>query len=761
VILSQSGRYLTALAGLDSPISVVVDHDGRIYIGSKEKGSVQVFAADFTPLFKLGSGDGEFSWPNDICIDASGRIYVVDRGNDIVRLYDSSGQLTGSLGSPGNNNGQFYRPVAITIDQTAGEIIVLDRQLVPGTAKQGARIQFFTMAGVYLRGFTKNGDQEGGLVMPQGITVDHTSRIYVTDSYQNAVLVYDNTNVFLGAVYDLDNPLRAPLGITISGTNRLYVASRMANSIEVYGIDDYTNMAVDSAEINFLVKHGGGNPAAKSISIHNIGTTVINWNVSVNEDWLSIFGGNGALEPGQIASFDVEAESTGLAPGEYTGSITVSAGAWTAETVDVVLKITPAAKLSAKPATLSLASEVGINPDPVMLNINNTGSAPLHWSLSSDRKWLSAETTYGTVAEGAAKDVAVRADVTQLTVGTYTGTIAVSDDDARDIPESITVTLTITDPVPDDPVTDPPSPTPPPGTTWQGNSGRKWTVVFQRGGTSLNSIWGSSDADIFAVGDSGVVLHFDGKSWNEENTGTSINLNGVWGSSAASVYAVGESGLILHYDGKNWSGTYPVPDTLHAAWCGSGSTCLVAGQNTSILAGTNALSWSADYSGDTLGTLHGIWGSSESDLYVVGDGGTILHNAGKGWSLINSGTVKNLHSVWGSGADNVFAVGQGGTILRYNGTSWELMASDTKVALMGVWGNTANEVYAVGEDGTMLLYNGLQWHKLKTGVTENLNDAWGSREREIYAVGADGSIILSRKYFPWRLLLPALSRNEK
>ncbi|MDH3328700.1 MAG: hypothetical protein OEM01_05650 [Desulfobulbaceae bacterium] len=757
VVLSRSGRYIAALTGLGTPVSVAVDAGGRILVGSKEKGSVQVYDTDFTPLFKLGSGDGEFSWPNDICIDATGRIYVVDRGNDIVMLYDSSGQFTGFLGSPGNSSGQFYRPVSMTVDEAAGEIIVLDRQLVAGTAKQGARVQFFTMAGAYLRGFTRNSDQEGGMVMPQGITVDTMSRIYVADSYQNAVLVYDNTGIFLGAVYDPDNPLRAPLGITINRASRLYVASRMAKSIEVYGIDDYTNMAADPAEIDFKAKHGGGSPAAKSISIHNIGTTAINWDAFVNDGWLSISGGNGVLDQGQAASFDVEADTTGLAPGEYTGRITVSAGPVTVETVDVVLKVTPAAKLSATPAALSLASEVGISPDSVTMTINNSGSAPLNWSISSDRQWLSAGSDYGTVSAGAAKDVALLADVTLLTAGTYTGTITVSGNDALDIPGSINVTLILSDPVPDPP----PSLTPPAGTTWQGNSGRKWSVVFQLAGTSLNSIWGSSGTDIFAVGDSGTVLHFDGKSWNEENTGTSTDLYGVWGASAARVYAVGESGLVLHYDGENWSTTFPVPDTLHTAWCGSNSTCLAAGQNTSILAGTDPLSWSPDYSGDAIGSLHGIWGSSESDLYVVGDGGIILHNDGQGWSFINSGTDRNLQSVWGSGADNVFAVGQGGTILRYNGMLWKPMASGTTVTLLGVWGNAANEVYAVGEDGTMLLYQGSNWRKLETGVAETLNDAWGSRRKEIYAVGADGSILLSRKYFPWRLLLPALSHNGK
>jgi hypothetical protein len=36
-----------------------------------------------------------------------------------------------------------------------------------------------------------------------------------------------------------------------------------------------------------------------------------------------------------------------------------------------------------------------------------------------------------------------------------------------------------------------------------------------------------------------------------------------------------------------------------------------------------------------------------------------------------------LRGVWGSSASNVFAVGDHGTILRYNSTSWSIMTSGT------------------------------------------------------------------------------------
>ena len=77
----------------------------------------------------------------------------------------------------------------------------------------------------------------------------------------------------------------------------------------------------------------------------------------------------------------------------------------------------------------------------------------------------------------------------------------------------------------------------------------------------LFMIWGSSDNDLFAVGKpqgywdpEGTwiplgpnVHHFDGNIWSPMDSGTLDGLYAVWGSSATNVFAVGDSGFILHY----------------------------------------------------------------------------------------------------------------------------------------------------------------------------------------------------------------------
>jgi len=100
--------------------------------------------------------------------------------------------------------------------------------------------------------------------------------------------------------------------------------------------------------------------------------------------------------------------------------------------------------------------------------------------------------------------------------------------------------------------------------------------------------------------------------------------------------------------------------------------------------------------------LRGVWGSSNNDVFAVGNNGTILHYNGSMWSSINSGTTNYLAAVWGSSPSDVFTVGNNGTILHYNGNAWSQMSSGATTTLRGIWG-TSSDIFAVGEGGTILL----------------------------------------------------------
>jgi hypothetical protein len=71
--------------------------------------------------------------------------------------------------------------------------------------------------------------------------------------------------------------------------------------------------------------------------------------------------------------------------------------------------------------------------------IKNTGVGTLNWSANVDTSWLSCDPLSG-IDDGI---IYVSADPTGLTVGTYTGTVSVSDPNADNSPQTIAVTLEV------------------------------------------------------------------------------------------------------------------------------------------------------------------------------------------------------------------------------------------------------------------------------------------------------------------------------
>ena len=138
-----------------------------------------------------------------------------------------------------------------------------------------------------------------------------------------------------------------------------------------------------------------------------------------------------------------------------------------------------------------------------------------------------------------------------------------------------------------------------------------------------------------------------------------------------------------------------------------GSTCQL---NTSgCTSGTSIGSWSALYSG-TGNALNGVWGTSASNVYAVGNGGTFLHYNGTTWTPVYGGTTNSLRDVWGTGSTNIYLVGAKGTIQHYNGTSFTYISAGQTSAMTchSIDGTSASNIYVVC-DGTLLHYNGTNW----------------------------------------------------
>ena len=70
---------------------------------------------------------------------------------------------------------------------------------------------------------------------------------------------------------------------------------------------------------------------------------------------------------------------------------------------------------------------------------------------------------------------------------------------------------------------------------------------------NLRGLWGSGPNDVWAAGDKGTILHFDGKAWALSPSGTTEDLTCITGTGPTNVYISGQKGAILHWDGQGWT----------------------------------------------------------------------------------------------------------------------------------------------------------------------------------------------------------------
>jgi len=108
-------------------------------------------------------------------------------------------------------------------------------------------------------------------------------------------------------------------------------------------------------------------------------------------------------------------------------------------------------------------------------------------------------------------------------------------------------------------------------------------------------IHGASSDVLWAVGGrgTGTIRHYRGDSvfWEVvEDVPTNEALNGVWGTSASDIWAVGNAGVVLHYDGARWSrvkvaGVGEAPSDLYTVWSPAPGQVWIGGQGVVLSLG--------------------------------------------------------------------------------------------------------------------------------------------------------------------------------
>ncbi len=235
------------------PHAVVPDKDGNIWIvdGQAKDGKgnqvVKLSPDGSKVLLTLGkagaSGKGldEFDQPTSVAIAPNGDIFVAEGhaptfGNSRIMKFDKAGKFIKTFGHVGSGDGEFKSPHVITFD-SQGRLFVADRS--------NSRVDIFDQDGKFLAAWKQFG-------RPSGIWIDKNDVLYVADSESEDAPGKDTNNpgckrgVRIGSVktgkvdYYIPPPpvsdprLPPPEGVAADSHGNIYLAAVQAKSVYKY-----------------------------------------------------------------------------------------------------------------------------------------------------------------------------------------------------------------------------------------------------------------------------------------------------------------------------------------------------------------------------------------------------------------------------------------------------------------------------------------------------------------------------------------------
>lgn len=168
------------------PHGIHVDFEGNVWIADARGDSqrmkghqVHKFSADGELLMSLGlagiagKGTNIFDKPNDVYVAPNGDIFVADghsaNGNNRIVKFDKDGEYLLEWGGLGTGPGQLNVPHALAMD-SRGRLFVADRG--------NSRLQIFEQDGTWVDTWTQFG-------RPSGLYIDQNDILYSADSESN------------------------------------------------------------------------------------------------------------------------------------------------------------------------------------------------------------------------------------------------------------------------------------------------------------------------------------------------------------------------------------------------------------------------------------------------------------------------------------------------------------------------------------------------------------------------------------------------
>jgi DNA-binding beta-propeller fold protein YncE len=198
-----------------------------------------VISADLT-FGTNGTSDGQFNAPHGIAIAPDGTLFVADTNNNRIEHFSATGQFLNSWGSFSDITvgdaplGTFNQPWAVTVSPDGKFVYVADTW--------NHRIQKFTFSGTPVKMwgnplYDPTTTDPFGIWGPRGIAVDAQGRVYVADTGNKRILVFDSDGNFIQQIGSEGlsiGQFEEPVGLAFDPRGYLYINDTWNQRVQAF-----------------------------------------------------------------------------------------------------------------------------------------------------------------------------------------------------------------------------------------------------------------------------------------------------------------------------------------------------------------------------------------------------------------------------------------------------------------------------------------------------------------------------------------------
>ena len=226
---------------------LAIDDDDRLFVSDGKLRRVVIFNPKHEVESQITEGLQD---PVGLAIDTTNRfLYVVDTQQDQVMVYDADTlKLLRRIGTGGKNHflttaGDFGAPQGVAVDKD-GNVYVTDTL--------NDRVEIFDAEGSFISTFGKAGDGPGYFARPKGIAVDGDGHIWVADAVQDRLQVFNREGrllTYIGTGHgELPGQFKALVGVAVDKQNRVFTTEQEPGRLQVFRYVSDSEAAAEKAK---------------------------------------------------------------------------------------------------------------------------------------------------------------------------------------------------------------------------------------------------------------------------------------------------------------------------------------------------------------------------------------------------------------------------------------------------------------------------------------------------------------------------------